>query len=181
MPNQAPEPDRRMRAGLLLLLPALLFGAGARGADADRDQPAQIEADRVELDNQRELSVYEGNVRFVQGSTQVSGERITLQTRDGEIRRLLIEGDPARYQETSNAGQPIEARGLRIEYDAEGKLLRIEGQASLNRPGESFSGERIQYRTDSELVTAHRAEDGSGERVRIVIQPSTEPAPTGSP
>lgn len=157
----------------LLLLGAIVLPVAAWAADADRDQPAHIEADRVEMDNQKELSVYEGNVSFRQGSTQVSGDRVTLRTEAGEVRHLLIEGQPARYEETSNAGKLIAATGLEIEYDAANNRLRIEGRALLSRPGESFSGETILYHTDTEVVSARRAEDGSGERVRIVIQPDS--------
>ena len=169
MSRPAPE----THAGLAALALAL-FAGPLVAADADRELPAHIEADRVEIDNQREISVYEGKVTFSQGSTRVSGDRVTLRTRAGEVRHLLIEGEPARFSETSNGGQPVEAQGLEIEYDADASQVRIEGRAMLSRPGESFSGETIRYRTDTEVVTARKADDGSGERVRIVIQPAED-------
>lgn len=162
---------------LTLLLAAVLAWGPAAARDSDREQPAHIEADRVDMDNQTGVSVYQGNVVFSQGSTRVSGDRITLRTENGEVQHLLIEGQPARYDEVSNGGKPVAASGLEIEFDAGASQLRIEGGAELNRPGEIFTGDRILYRTDSEVVSARgSAEPGDGGRVRIVIQPEDKAA-----
>jgi hypothetical protein len=62
-------------AGLCLLLSASL---PVRAEKADRDKPINIEADRVEVDDVKQESVFIGNVQITQGTLIIRGDRVVV-------------------------------------------------------------------------------------------------------
>jgi lipopolysaccharide export system protein LptA len=156
----------------LLVLLCILPSTAAQAQSADLSQPANIEADRAEFDDLKQVSIYAGNVVFTQGSIRVNADQITLFTREGQLHRLLIEGKPAKFRQLNDAGEEIRAEGFEMEYRADESHLRLEGKAKLSRTGESFSSERIDYDTAKRTVRAGREGATEAERVKIVIQPS---------
>ena len=156
----------------LLVLLCIFSGNIARSQSADLSQPANIEADRAEFDDLKQVSIYAGNVVFTQGSIRVNADQITLFTREGQLHRLVIEGKPDKFRQLNDAGEELRAEGFEMEYRVDESHLRLEGKAKLSRTGESFSSERIDYDTAKRTVQAGREGATEAERVKIVIQPS---------
>ena len=144
-----------------LLLPALVLAAEA---------PLYIEADRATLDDRSGIAIYQHNVQIRHADRYLEADKVTLQRRNGDLDTLIAEGTPARFRHRPQRGEPIEAEALRIEYFADGERVLLIGEARLIRNGDRFSGDRIDYHIDSEVV---RAEGESG-RVRAVIQPRSD-------
>ena len=143
----------------------------AHGATADRSKVAEIFADRVNIDQQRETSRYVGNVEFNQGSVRITGDDVLLITREGELRLIDISGSPATYREIDDNGQELRARAETIFYDTDAGVLRLEGDAHLCRGGEYFRSVFIEYNTESRAVNAGKRDATSQERVRITLRP----------
>ena len=62
---------------LALAMLALLAGFGmARAEKADREKPIHLEADRVSVDEAKQVAVFEGNVVLTQGTMTIRGERM---------------------------------------------------------------------------------------------------------
>lgn len=156
--------------GLFLL--ALLGAPVAHALDSDRQQAIEIEADRVEIDERLGHSIYSGHVRFSQGSLGIEADRITLFRRQGRVTRLLIEGSPARLKQIPEGQQvPMQAEARNMEYLADGEHLILRGQAEVRQNGNRFRSEVIHYDLASDSLKAGQDEPGTGERVRITIQP----------
>lgn len=78
----------RRKAGLLCAFSALAFfaaaGAGAQttsnmpGLALSRDQPIQIESDKLEIHDQESQAVFTGNVKVVQGTTTMQAGKMTV-------------------------------------------------------------------------------------------------------
>src|SRR5438105_6850972 len=68
--------------GKCIPLAALVFfaviAATAHAEKTDRDKPIQLEADRVTVDDVKQISVFSGNVVLTQGSMVIRGERLEV-------------------------------------------------------------------------------------------------------
>ena len=143
------------------------------GADSDRQQPATIEADRVEIDREAGVSRYFGDVVFVQGTLRVTGNTMTLRANGGRVEYAETHGEPATVRQETDAGEQVDAEARTIEYAAGASRITLIGNAVLRRAGERFAAGRIRYRTDTGRIQADARDND--ERVRIRIDPSKQP------
>ena len=168
----------RWMVGLLALL-LLASGTAALALPDDQKQPIQIEADGVEIDDGRQLSIYTGNVDIRQGSMHLQADRVTVHHRQSrQPHRIVAEGRPARFRQLAKkGGKEVKARAMRIEYDANSEAVVLIGNAVLTQDKDSFRSDRIVYDRGKAVVNAGAAVAGSGkkkgERVRITIDPGS--------
>ncbi len=166
-----------MRALPALLL--LVWGAAAQALPNDQKQPIQIEADGVEIDDGRQVSIYTGSVDILQGSMHLQADRVTVyHQKSRQPRRIVAEGRPARFRQLAKkGGKEIKARAMRIEYDANNEEVVLIDKAVLTQGKDSFRSDRILYDRHKAVVKAGAAVAGSGnkkgKRVRITIDPGS--------
>ena len=174
----------------LLMCTALVSHAQASHAErADRDKPMHLEADQVSVDDAKQISTFEGNVQFIQGTMSIRGNRIIVtQSKDGFMHGTVT-GQPASFrQKREGSDEYVEGYGERIEYDSKSETLDLFGQARMKMRQDEVSGEHITYNSRTEIFQVHGASGGqmnaSGKpvdmqnkgRVRAVIQPKNRNA-----
>lgn len=154
--------------GILLLLPAT---GGA--LESDRQQPIQIEANRVEIDEREGTSTYIGNVQVQQGTLQLTAGRVVVHRGQEGLQRIVAFGDPAAFrQQPEGADYLIRGQARELRYDAGGGTVELTGEAHIWQGRDEFSGARVVYELERERV---RAEGGSGDgRVRAIIHPQQD-------
>ena len=182
--------NHRFLAGLFVLCSA----ASAYALPDDWQQEMVILSDHAELDRKAGVVIYEGNVILTQGTLRIESERLLIIRTDNTLEKAVAEGTakkPARYQQQINPGKPLtKAHGQRIDYFAQQREIKLQGNAQLQQDGNQFSGENILYDMTKETVTAsggtnttgQPAGDGEKQRIKVVIQPQTpaEPATDNS-
>lgn len=168
---------RRLCTALLL---AVGLAPAAFALTSDREQPIHIEADRVEIDDVRHISVYRGNVHYSQGTMRLEAETVSIYYDAGRnFQRLEAEGAPARFrQRPDGQAEDMTGEAERIEYTATPERLVLQRQAHIRNQGDEFAGELITYDIAADRVVAHRGDGDAGGRVQVVIQPRQQPAGT---
>lgn len=168
--------QKNVRIVLLLLLGFGLAG-GAQALSSDKDQPLNIEADTVEIDDKSGVSVYQGSVVATQGTMVLQADTVTVYSPKRELEKVVAVGNPARYkQRPDNKDEDVRAKSQRMEYYADKeKLILLEG-GHLWQGQDEFSGNRIEYDTRRDVVNASMSSTGK-ERVRIIMQPRKKAAP----
>ena len=161
---------------LLLCACSILWVPQVTANSKDTQLPITIEADQAVLDEKKQTSIYTGHVILKQGGIEVNANTITVYTEQGQLQRVIAEGDPVNYRQKQQGQEDIRAVSKRMEYDTESKRLLLLGSAELWQGGNRFSGNRIQYDVEQEKVIA-TGEPGSPEtgaqRVEITLQPSS--------
>lgn len=205
----APPQTVSLRLPLVRLGAALLcaLAAGQAPAEkADRTKPLQVEADRLEYDDLKQVNVFIGNVTLTKGTLTIRGDRIVVRQDPEGYQFGDAYGKPATFRQkrdgpgTAGTNGPatagdqwIEGWGNRLEYDGRHETVRLHERAALRR----LDGERVTDEVYGSLITYDsRTEfftvDGGGQpaatannpqgRVRVVIQPRqaepAAPAPT---
>jgi len=154
---------------LYLLFTALLAFAGAAQAlSSDKDQPIELAADSVDVDEGRGHSVYKGNVELRQGSMLLQADTVTIRQQGKKPNRIIAVGR-VRFQQQSERG-PVKANANKAEYEVDSEVLELTGKASLTQAGDTMRSDRIVYDRVRHKVKAGAAADGK-QRVRITIQP----------
>ena len=156
------------RPWILLILTALPTHSWA--LSSDRQQPMMIEADRVELDDAKGISIYRGSVRVTQGTLILTGETMTVRTKNNEIEKVIMVGKPATYQQRpDNKDEDVHATALRMEYYTNPERIILLKKAQVEQQGDVLRSERIEYDVAKDQVSA--GTDQPNERVQITIQP----------
>jgi lipopolysaccharide export system protein LptA len=158
----------------------LLLGSPACFAErADRNQPINLEADQVLMDDARQISTFTGNVRLTQGTLLLSGDKIVVQQDKEGFKHATAYGNTAKFrQKREGYDQYIEGYGDRIEYDTRTELLNLHVKARLKRGLDVVSGDDIVYNTKTEIFQANGNEASKGnappQRVHAVLQPKSK-------
>ena len=173
-------------AAIVAVTGAAFATSVANAEKADRDKPVNIEADRVSVDDVRRVQTFEGNVQLVKGSLMIRAERIVVTQDDDGYQRGVATGSGsalARFrQKREGLDEHIEGEAERIEHDAKGEKTEFFNRAWVKSGLDEVRGQFISYdaKTEKYFVTSGpngtRAQPGSGERVRAVIQSKTKEA-----
>jgi len=151
----------------------------------DHNQPISLKADRVEINQKKGLSTYEGGVELQQGSMVISASRIVVYSKGNQVTRLEADGTPVKIrQRASPEKEETRAEARHIEYDPKSATLRLTGQAHIWQDGNEFSGETIIYDSLHSIVRASGSEqqgeqkgEQKKERVEVIIKPRKETTP----
>lgn len=153
-----------------LLLLCLCLPLPSWALSSDREQPMYIESDQAELDDQKGVSIYIGNVRVTQGTLVLTGEHMTVYQDGTNLDRVILLGKPATYrQRPDGKDEDMRAEALRMEYFADPERLILLEEAVAWQGQDSFRSDRIVYEVARDRVLGGDPE--GGQRVQIILQP----------
>jgi len=153
---------------IVLLL--LLFPGQLRALASDGDQPIEVEADSLEIRESEHISIYQGNVKLVQGSLQIISERLVIRfNEDNELQVIEMTGAPARFRQLDDDQMEMLGEAAQIDYTESQSLLELRGSARFSHAGDIIESEMIRVNTESNNIQAGSSE--SDERVKMLIQP----------
>ena len=157
-----------------ILLASLLLITGNSpcwALKSDREQPIDIRADRVEINEKEEISHYIGNVSLTQGTLNIQADKITVFLMNGKLSRIVITGNPATFQQQPEDNKEIvTSKARHMEYFASKEHLVLKDDAQVIQGSNRFHGDFIEYDTLNSTVKAKKSE-GSDSRVHAIIQP----------
>lgn len=150
----------------------LLLVSPAWGLDSDREQPINIEADRLDVDDAKGVSVYRGDVRYTQGTLELKAAEVTIfSTPERSLARVVATGKPSTFkQQIDPAGGVLNGEADEIEYNVTQERLLLKGSAHLVYCGDEFQSDHIEFLAAKDLVKAGKSQEGGG-RVQVTIQP----------
>lgn len=141
-----------MRACLML---GLLIACTANAEKADQDKPVILEAEKVSVNDVKQVYELNGQVLLIKGSIIVTGEdgRIAVDPEGYEF--VDVKGNSEatasfRQRREGPADEFMQGRGTQVTYDAKTELLTLTGNASLKRllnmqMLDQLKGWRIEY------------------------------------
>ena len=116
-----------------LLLPALLaVPLCALAVENERQQPVNLRADRIDIDQKKGLSLYRGNVVFSQGTLRLTAARAAVQSRASVIETVTAEGKPVTFRHRPEGQKEfVEGKASRAVYHAPAQRLELYGEGAL--------------------------------------------------
>ncbi len=172
------------RAALLAVCCALLLAPASRAEKADREKPINLEADRVTVDDAKQLAVFEGNVMLTQGTLVIRGDRMEVRQDTDGFKHGITWGNLAYFrQKRDGFDEYIEGWAERIEYDGRADKVQMFNRAAMKRGQDEVRGNYISYDAGTEFFQvigggAKAATPNNPEgRVRAVLQPKPKEKP----
>ncbi len=158
------------RCGILLLL---LLPLPCWALPGDSEQPIEVEADRLEVRDEDNRSIYQGNVRLVQGSLEITSDRLVIHFNDQrELVLMEMTGSPARFRQLDDERKEMLGEARQINYIESDSMLELLQSARFSHGGDTIEGERI--RIDTERNSIEAGGQSAEERVKMLIQPRQE-------
>lgn len=172
-------------AGLLCAALTLGHAATAMAEKADRDKPVNIEADRLTVDDNRQVSVFEGRVVITQGTMQLRADRVVVRQDSDGFQFGTATGNLATFrQKREGVDEWVDGEAERIEYDGKKEFVEFFQRAKLRRDLDETRGNYIAYDAKTEFFRVQSAKDASptaasqqNARVRAIIQPKAKDNP----
>jgi lipopolysaccharide export system protein LptA len=157
----------------LSLVFCMLSTTHAADATKAKSQPITIEANQLEVDQSKGLSIYRGQVRLTQGTERILADSIHLYSQKigdkQQITQLIATGKPAKIERPSEG---LFGSAQRIEYYPLEKIAKLFGNAHLKQQADTISAEQIEVNLTTQALKANKAQ--TGNRVTITLEPATK-------
>ncbi len=161
------------KLSLRLALLALVFGSlQAFALPSDKSENMNISSGELTVNSKQNITILSGPVKITQGTLEINANKVTLRYDDKRnLKSLLAEGEPARFQQQLEAGKPlVKAEANNINYEVSKDHLSLEKNAFVEQNGATTRGGRIEY--DMTTGSAHAVGEGSNSgKVELVIPP----------
>lgn len=175
---------------LVLCAVCVLGTLAAHAQKEDRKQVLNIEADALRYDDQKQISIFSGNVVLTRGSIVIKGARIEVRQDPQGYQYGTVTAEPGKRayfsQKRDDGEESIEGESEVIEYDGRADVFKLAGAAQLRRlrgtqVADVLSGNLIQYNSLSDVFTVDGSAQQGGQRVRATLTPRSQaPAATAS-
>lgn len=174
---------------------AALAGAPASAERADRYKPTQVDADRMQYDDLKQVNVFTGTVVLTKGTITLRADRLVLEQDPEGYQHGTATGKLATFrQKRDGLDEWVEGHAETIVYNGRTETVTLTGRAKVRRlegakVADEIDGAVIVYdsRTEQFDVDGANAKAQSGSangRVRVIIAPRVgDPAagPTPAP
>lgn len=182
-----------MRAAAIAAL-LLVAAPGAIAERADRNKPINVEADRMQYDDLKQINVFTGNVVLTKGTILIRADRLVVRQDPEGFQYGSASGNLAFFrQKREGVDQFVEGQARQIDYDGKLETFRLQQQATMRRTEkdrilDEVHGSDILYESRSDFFTVEGAPGGVATpdnptgRVRVIIQPREQrPDPGRAP
>ena len=170
-----------------LIASGVLGMSAAQAEKADRGKPINLEADRVTVDDAKQIATFTGNVVLTQGTMVMRGDRMEVRQDKAGFRQGTMWGNLAYFrQKRDGVDELIEGWAERVEYDGRTEKVQMFNRAMLKRGQDEVRGSYISYDVNTEFfqvdggTRSATSKPGEG-RVKVVIQPKPREAPPAAP
>jgi len=143
---------------------ALLLASLATAAEAQHKGPIGVEADNAQHDTERNASHLEGSVRITRGEMEVTADEGFAYRGDNGYERIELFGEPVRWRTLNEENRETTGHADQVIYSLIERTVTLVGDAYIEDPRGTYSGQRLVYSLDTEGV---RGEGG----VRLSIEP----------
>lgn len=165
----------------------LVLGAGVAHAEkADRLKPMQVEADRMQHNEGKQLTELFGRVQAVKGTLLMRAARMQVQQDDKGQQLARFWAEPGERvffrQKREGVDEFIEGEATEAEYDSQLDRMVLTGRAEVRilregRQADQILGQRIVYNNSTEVLNVDGKSpsaatvDTGRSRVRAVLAP----------
>lgn len=169
-----------MKNKWIFLAFALVFQCGAAFAEKrDKEQPIQVDADKIQIDDAKKINTFDGNVVLTQGTLVIRADRIVV-TQDAAGNKHAVafsSGHPVYFkQKREGYDEYVEGEGNRAEYDDKTDTVELFGNAYVKRGQDIVTGNYISYNSNTEFFQSIGGARNPAGRVHAVIQPKKKEA-----
>jgi lipopolysaccharide export system protein LptA len=170
----------------LLLGTLLHWSTTVMAEESDREQPIELEADTVSVNDAKKISTYTGNVILNQGTLQIKADKMIVREDQDGFQHSTCIGSPATpttfKQKRTGKNEWMQGSGQRIEYNGRMDKVQLYTNAWVKRGEDIVTGDYISYDANAEYAeviggTKANPNGTANSRVKAIIQPKSKTTP----
>lgn len=169
--------NRRINLFLLTILVTFFTSTWCKAADTNTEEnlPIEITAENLIAKDIKGQSVYTGNVVIVQGTTRITGDKVTLFHPNRKLSHAIIIGQPATFKRFLKDEQKwVNGHAKKITYHTQKKTVLLEREAFIEQEGKnSLEAPKILYNTQTKTLEAKGNKEDK-QRIKMTFQPEEE-------
>lgn len=172
----------------LITLVLSIFSFTSHAEKADKDQPIELEADTVTMNDAKKTSIYTGNVILTQGTLVIHADKLVVREDAGGFQHGTSYGNPTTFkQKREGKNEYMEGSAERIEYDGRMDKIQLYTKAWVKRAEDIVHGDYIMYDANAEYSEVIGGGPKSATsatptgRVKAIIQPKNKSVTTDNP
>ena len=155
---------------------ASAFGQLELGGGHDANQPIEITADSLEVQQENQLAIFRGTVDAVQGEMNLRADVLVVHYRpreDNQNSISLIEAEGNVFVSSPNEM----AQGDRGTYHVDAQRVELDGSVVLTQGENVIRGDHLELNlaTGQSKMASAASADGSKQRVKAIFVPESEP------
>jgi lipopolysaccharide export system protein LptA len=141
----------------------------------DEQQPVNILADRLEVDETKGKSIYSGQVVITQGSMTLTGDRVVVMHPNSQVQTIQSTGKPSTFKRFNPTEQAwLQGHANQIDYHAVNKTVLLQGNAQVEQPGDHIiTGPELFYDMAQQSLKAQSTATEK-QRISVTINPASQ-------
>lgn len=124
----------------------------ATAAEAQFEGRVGIDAERASYDHERGATHLVDNVVITRGDLEVTADEAFSYRGDNGLQRVELFGDPVRWRALTEDGSETSGRADQVVYDLIARTVTLIGNAYIEEPRGTFSGDELVYNLDSQAT-----------------------------
>lgn len=165
------------RAACCLSLTICLAAPAALALDAGKDQPTQVQADRIEANQVTGVVTYSGHVHFARGGIDIHANHVEVHQQGDAVQSIRATGAPVRFRQRGpGARDEVRGTAARVDYSAARREVTLTGQARFEQNRDVFEAATVRYRLDGSSTLAE-----GNDRDRVQAQFNRRRPEPGTP
>jgi lipopolysaccharide export system protein LptA len=156
----------------ILMFYLLSYATAVNALPSDKKEELHTVAAYSHADMKQHIITNTGDVVATQGTTKLTGDKVVLYMNDkNELIKAIAFGKPATYRTLTAPDKPeFYADGDEIHYLIDKQLLLLIGNANVRQGSNTYSGPRLEYQIEEEIVTSPKSSQGRGS---MIIHPKS--------
>ena len=173
-PNLNPKNNMLKKVSFTLF--SLIFSLSVFALKNDVKQPIHIDADTAFFDKIKGIAVYEGNVKVVQGSLEITANHLEIIAPNNELKKITAKGHPVNFKQKMDDGNIAKGRANQIVYLIKEKRVLMDGNAVVLQNNDNISSNHIEYfiHTGEMKAGSNKKTASKKNRVKVIFFPTTK-------
>jgi len=158
----------------LVFVALLAISHFAMALKSDTDKAVFIDSNTASYDDQKEVSIYTGNVVTVQGTLRIKSDKLVVHIKGGEIEKMVFTGRPTKFRQRAGEGkEDLYGEALTGEYYPKNDKLVLIEKAVVSQGSKSTKSRLIIYDSKNSIIKAGEPSSDK-KRVTTVFEPKAK-------
>lgn len=168
-------------SGILLSLFLAFSSYSVYALKSDKEQPATIDADNIDMDFKTGKRTYSGNVFIKQGSMRLKANKVVVRMRDGAVSNAVAYGKPAIFRQRPDGKKDdVIGKSKKMELDYPTNTIHMFGGATLTQGRDTTRGSAIHYNMTTDRLKVEGGTSSVKAAPKKPGSPATDSAPAVS-
>ncbi|SUO95367.1 lipopolysaccharide transport periplasmic protein LptA [Suttonella ornithocola] len=150
---------------LISLILMLLIPLSAAQTNNPQKLPISLTADSGEYDANADKATYTGNVVITQGEMKLTGDKVVISIKDGEVTMIESWGNLATFHYAPANEPPIDGKAKYLKYTIATSTVDMDKNAWVKQQKNETRAEHLSYNLKAEKI--------KGQRVNMTLFPKS--------